>query len=99
MSFTVESEGGEYEHKLTQSEMPSHSHVLGANPNAHAFSWGRSGTNCVYLQNAIATAGNPPSNNAMTFQGKWNTTNIQGDDQSHNNIQPYIVVYMWKRTA
>ena len=28
-----------------------------------------------------------------------NYTSYTGGDQSHNNIQPYITVYMWKRTA
>ena len=27
------------------------------------------------------------------------TTSSTGGDQAHNNLQPYIVVYMWKRTA
>ena len=27
------------------------------------------------------------------------TTTSTGGDQAHNNLQPYIVVYMWKRTA
>lgn len=27
------------------------------------------------------------------------TTNTLGGNQPHNNLQPYIVVYMWRRTA
>lgn len=27
------------------------------------------------------------------------TTQSTGGDEAHNNVQPYIVVYMWKRTA
>ena len=31
--------------------------------------------------------------------GGTTTTASTGGGQSHNNLQPYIVVYMWKRTA
>mgnify|MGYP006253051035 len=27
------------------------------------------------------------------------TTSSTGGDQAHNNLQPYITAYMWRRTA
>jgi hypothetical protein len=39
--------------------------------------------------------GNPQDD----FGGGNNSTGATGGGQPHNNLQPYIVVYMWKRTA
>lgn len=38
------------------------------------------------------------SNPVIGIQSGFGTSNI-GGDQSHNNVQPYIVVYFWRRTA
>jgi len=29
----------------------------------------------------------------------WNHICLQGNDQPHNNLQPYVVVYRWRRIA
>lgn len=91
MSFTANSTGGEYKHKLTVDEMPNHKHA-------------------VYIQN---TTSNPQVNApkwTVALPNSWKqyasdtklfgpSTGNAGGDASHNNIQPYITVYFWRRTA
>lgn len=78
--------GGEKAHKLTESEMPKHRHSP-MQPNYD------SGTN--YGWHASATAQN---NGAINYNA-YEATSYSGGDASHNNLQPYITVYMWVRTA
>lgn len=84
MSFTANSTGGKYKHTLTVNEMPSHKHDI----NAPLYS-GNSSPGGSSIQ------GN--NNGAGTWPYQWcqNT----GGNQAHNNVQPYIVVYFWKRTT
>ena len=91
MSFTSGSTGGEYKHKLTIDEMPKHKHAVyiqntTSNPQVNAPQWTVALPNS-WKQYASDTKLFGPS-----------TGNV-GGDASHNNIQPYITVHFWRRTA
>nr|DAG11438.1 MAG TPA: Baseplate structural protein [Bacteriophage sp.] len=85
---TVEKTGGEKEHTLTVGEMPSHSHIQTWNGNIMVGGGsGGESTNGSYLNEG----GNG------TYPATL--TNNVGNSHSHNNLQPYITCYMWKRIA
>ncbi len=93
---TVEDTGGEETHTLTIAEMPSHTHIQ----NAH-------GHRARYAQNmASGSANHGPNSTGSNWKAAntWieNTTATNqntGGDGAHNNLQPYITCYMYKRTA
>lgn len=84
---TVEKTGGEKEHTLTVDETPSHKHdIYGGNTTT---------TNILTSSNSngwITLLGGTAYKNDCTM------TTV-GNDEPHNNLQPYITCYMWKRTA
>lgn len=81
---TVEKTGGEKTHQLTVDEMPSHSHQA---KNKYLVN-GDAGTACAL-----------PSNDGVSTTDNWTEISQTGGGQPHNNLQPYITCYMWKRTA
>ena len=82
---TAEETGGSKTHTLTESEIPSHRHQVGSQDST-AGNGGAAG-NQEFVQNFGSGIGNPCN------------TSFTGGGSAHNNVQPYIVVYMWKRTA
>lgn len=82
----VEKTGGEKTHILTESEMPKHSHGLPtfySNPEKENITFADSAFNA-----DKASDGNV-SNGGQVISA--------GGGQAHNNLQPYITCYMWKR--
>lgn len=98
---TVEKTGGAKTHTLTVAQMPSHTHVQ----NSHR----HSGTGVVGVNTDTLKVGSgsntPVVVGASPKTGNYNTDYTTATNQStgggraHNNLQPYITCYMWKRTA
>ena len=94
MIFSGGSTGGESTHKLTTSEMPSHNH------DVHAFV---SRTNAgVGSGVQLLERGGRYSDSDGSWEDHYGTTagcKNTGGGSSHNNLPPYLVVYIWQRTA
>ncbi len=82
--------GGEKTHTLTESEMPSHNGHL--TPMAGT-------SNGKYLPTAsMSTYGSSARGWYSTSPGEWYPSHkANGNSAAHNNLQPYVAVYYWKR--
>ena len=80
----VEETGGAKTHTLTTAELPAHTH-------SYTIKTPGDGGSHQQISDSVGTQGltNP------TVMASSST----GSGSAHNNLQPYIVVYMWKRTA
>lgn len=87
-TYTAGDTGGEATHTLTENEIPSHHHSITANRTSiEASGYG-------------FVANGPFTDRGLILRNTADmaTTNT-GGGQAHNNMPPYLVVYMWKRTA
>ena len=78
-------EGGEVTHTLTSNEIPAHSHTYDRGQLWRTESDPTSGKDDVY------------GANNKTLDAYAGTTSVVGNGQPHNNMPPYLSVYMWKR--
>lgn len=79
--------GGSATHTLTVNEMPAHCHtmqVATASTTATDAGWRANGVRAYSSQ---------------LISGVSDDVNYAGGNAAHNNMPPYLAVYMWKRTA
>lgn len=98
---TAEETGGAKTHTLIESELPIHHHLAAVNG-------GVAETGDVTANNAISEQATQQGSTYQSYTmrpgtastyGNVGRTSQVGNGDAHNNLQPYIVVYMWKRTA
>lgn len=83
-AYSAGSTGGEVTHALTVDEMPSHLHKT-------------TGDNVTVVQTSATKGGN--------YAGLWYSTQnpamtgTTGGGQPHNNMPPYLTIYIWRRIA
>ena len=102
VEYQAGSTGGEHEHQLSVGELPSHEHnitISSAGNHKHGIysHYNEEGSN------GVADAYRSTANGVYTENAgdHTHTANIKntGSDMPHNNMQPYLAVYMWKRTS
>lgn len=87
-TFTSGSTGGEYTHTLTTDEIPEHQHLgMGMNDSPGSWKYG-------YLNSLSYYGTHNPDSTTYPFY-----TSPVGGDEGHNNLQPYLVCYIFERTA
>lgn len=82
--------GGEFAHTLTQSELPNYSLSVTNGSNVIRSKTGSYAD--AYVQTQSGGWGIPD------WESKTVTVASGGSGEAHNNMPPYLAVYMWKRT-
>lgn len=89
-TYTAGLPGGEATHTLTTEELPEHYHNIIADGNGKFVGYNEGNEGNYYVRNDYTD-----SNNI----GNQYVTDKVGGNKPHNNMPPYLAVYMWKRIS
>lgn len=104
-TYAAAATGGESTHTLSTAEMPAHNHAASSSTDgSHTH-----GIRTIDVNDGSGTS-YPFRGSRVTYQNTHNTlssgshdhtitVNNRGGGDAHNNMPPYLVVYIWERTA
>lgn len=82
--------GGDATHALTVDEIPSHNHWIKYNTTGSGYA----------MSEVMSARDTATTTQGSSAGGVWQVSSTKtGGGQSHNNMPPYLAVYVWKRTA
>lgn len=99
-SYAAGAIGGEASHTLTEGEMPRHQHTQ--RPMAYGYSdWDEytTGNGYYVIHNVQGGDYHGPNTTLNAIHVYGGRTDPIGESKAHNNMPPYLAVYMWKRIA
>ena len=93
-TYTAGSTGGEPTHTLIIEEMPSHNHMsvmdtTSGQPQVEVRQWNWMSPSGTFIE----------SHSVEPIKRLGVYGNSTGGSAAHNNMPPYVVIYMWKRVA
>jgi len=94
-TYAAGTTGGEATHTLTVGEIPKHSHIQ------NQYFSSMNGVRPMGIANSSDTTGTPKYQDISSPKSSPDPlyTEITGGDKAHNNMPPYLAVYMWERIA
>lgn len=99
-SYPAGSQGGEASHTLTTEEMPSHRHNPANQAGYYGFITNSQKAFEVGDMGVQSGSGRYYPYSTTAFDISRNSlTGTTGGGKSHNNMPPYLSIYIWKRTA
>lgn len=93
-TYAAGTTGGEAEHTLTKEEMPNHRHSSDSYMYGYPSNTIEPNVYCTWVN-----VGTQSNNAPATGESGHIRTSYVGGNKPHNNMPPYMAVYVWKRTA
>ena len=93
-TYAAGATGGEATHTLTVDEMPTHRHSSSSYQYGFPNSFTEKDNYCTWVNYGAVNNNESSDGESGSVRTSW-----VGGSQPHNNMPPYVTVYMWRRVA